>query len=203
MKNLFAIICALSSISAVSGACNSNDDSTINSMCEEYSGECTSHLNEGGHAALADVKYGRFCGGGSSECELEPCNTIDEACQTHDICLVDNGINVNSEGVERCECDVNFVFDLALSIETAVLVSPGLTRPTELCDKEYYTKIDYNFPEEAIFAANFCCLVLSGVCEGDDDDGVPHVNATKLKKATRFCGTVDLVLPGDLALNCA
>jgi hypothetical protein len=214
MKTFFAaIICALSNIAAVSGACNSNVDRVF----QNVSGECTKPVdiiiagtnNAAKTAVQSLLKYGRFCGAGSNKCpgqnngnatglEVDACpldpvmdpygprNPIDEACKNHDKCLDDAGNDPGSERVKDLteRCKCDVPFVFALAVSSQ---SPqGLP----LCDEAYYTKY-FSFREEPLFAANFCCLV----CFSNTCDTV-GLNPIVLEGAKAFCGFIDFALAG-------
>jgi hypothetical protein len=212
MKTFFAaIICAVSSITAVSGACNSNDER----VCQPYSGECTKPVdiilagtnNAVDTAVQTLLKYGRFCGAGSNKCpgqnngeatglvELEACplnpafpdgprNPIDEACKNHDKCLDEAGNNPGSELVKDLteRCECDVPFVSAL-FDSFQGPPQGPPEGLPLCDEEFYTKYG-PFGEEVFFAANFCCLVSFGAC--DNVEGLDMF----LEGAKTFCGII-------------
>lgn len=137
-------------------------------------------------------------------CPAVPCDAIDYSCSFHDACL-DQQLLFTPPGdgerlaiPERCACDVNLVYDMAMQVA-------GPTGPTGLCDDAFYQ--EPLFPQgpsslqllghEGVFvAAPFCCGILTETT--DTDTGVMlecEVDAStdqdKFAVAREFCQTLE------------
>lgn len=129
-------------------------------------------------------------------CPAIACDEIDKSCSLHDSCL-DNQVLINPppngerlQIPQRCQCDVNLVYAMALEVSTP---------PTGLCDDAFYTEpIAPGLPvtgiqllqHESVFvAAPFCCDILKDV----DGNGVPecqedsNTDGQKAGVAVAFC----------------
>lgn len=135
-------------------------------------------------------------------CPVEACDAIDTSCSIHDACLdeilLNNPLPPGTTRIpvpQRCPCDVNFVFDLAVEASTA-------TEPTGLCDAEFYTEpisaehlpltpIQLLQHESVLMAAPFCCdVILDQNNNGFPDCGEEDpskVDPAKFIVANQFC----------------
>mmetsp|Transcript_38241 Transcript_38241/g.43101 ORF Transcript_38241/g.43101 Transcript_38241/m.43101 type:complete len:270 (+) Transcript_38241:83-892(+) len=128
-------------------------------------------------------------------CPAVACDEVDSACEMHDICLdtiiIEDALcgSLPIPIPRRCACEVELVFNLAVTIQN----SDG--KPTGLCDADFYERqISESFPvtpidilgnEATLIAAGSCCQVLE--CSNDGykgDDPIPF------EVAVGFCTTL-------------
>ena len=139
-------------------------------------------------------------------CPAIACDDVDSACEIHDTCLDTIIIEDDLCGSlpipipRRCACEVELVFNLAVTIQQ----SGG--EPTGLCDANFYEQtISESLPfapiailgnEATLIAAGSCCQVLecsTGGYTGDDQ--------IQLDTAVGFCTILTNRLTTQLGIN--
>ena len=144
-------------------------------------------------------------------CPAVPCDAIDLSCSFHDTCLdqqllltppIMDGERLSIP--ERCACDVDLVYDMAMQVSAASTTSTG-TGPTGLCDDAFYqeplfpkgpTSLQLLGHEGVFVAAPFCCGILTETT--DTDTGVllecemdASTDQDKFAVAREFCQTLE------------